>query len=210
MPNNNNLSEIDINILKNIVKYISHCTLPGTIEPILKDKKLKIVNIPKDETGSKVFGKIIDKYSSTRNNTFCGNYFTVELQLNYKILIEHKYYVIYNGGTYGHLVSAGYISDHLFQIIKKCDFDRNKFVEQLKKEDMPELTRQILTEESEHLFMSDVVKNKYNPPINYLILKDIAYNIENEKKVHEAYHFTETIGFLDDIPLKKYLNQFAF
>lgn len=208
MPNNNNnLSETELYILKNIVKYVSHCTIHDYIESIIKDGKLKIINMHDfyDETGSKVFGRIIDKYSSIMENPFCLSYFSIELQLNYKILIEHKYYVIYVGGTFGNLYDAEYISDHLFQIIKKCDFNRKKFIERLKKDkNVPEITKKILTIESKELFMCEVIKNKYNPPLTYIMLRNIVSSIDRKNKAH----YTPTIGFLDVVPLKRYLNQF--
>lgn len=189
-------------IMDNITNYISHCTPYYNIDSIIKDNKLKIID-DKNEEKSKIFCKIVDKYSSTYDNSFCIPWQSIEIQLNKKILLDNKLYFVYEG-TYGNLEDCIYLSGELFDLLQKSNFEIKQFINIISKQQFSNQIKHILIQESKNLFKCKVVKEKYNPPLNYLILKFILENQKNNDR-----HATLTIGFLEEIQLSKYVNKFA-
>jgi hypothetical protein len=154
---------------------------------------------------TKVFCRIDDKYLNADNH-YCGtgieNSYGLEFQLNTDLLKTHQFYIITGPQSFGGLESAVYISPYLFNMLKTCEFDKTKFRSYLDNTDFDILTRKILINEIDDLFNSNVVKQKYNPPISYPLIKMIMSRHNNN-----ATGYGMTVAFFSKLSLKSNLNK---
>jgi hypothetical protein len=212
MSHNSNLfSDLDIEFIDHFIKYLSHCSyrLDNILfDNIIKENMLKGHNSPNADESymhNKVFCRIDDKYLKSDNH-YCGlreiGSYGIEFQLNPDLLKKHKFYIITEPQSYGSLESAMYISPYLFNVLKTCDFDKNLFKAFFTNVDLDDLTREILLNETDDLFNSNVVKQKYNPPICYPLIRMIT---DRHNMVATGYGLT--VAFFSQINLKSNLNK---
>lgn len=172
-------------------KYLSHCTNYRNIISILNSNNKLIPGCEDDFTCNKVFFKILDDDIESK---YCSIFNSVELIFTPDLLKTEKFYFIYGTYTLGEAEDVLYISPYLFKKIKLLKFDINKFKKWVSQ--MPNShAKTILKQETDALFLTDVIKNKYNPTIKELI------NIENEL-IMNGNGYAITIGFLESINLK--------
>jgi hypothetical protein len=204
-------SDFEIDFIDRFITHLSHCSSVSDGIDILKDNQLKAKKFSNEANDDnrdrsmhdKVFCRIDDVYVR-HDNIYCGSSFGVEYQLNKWLITKYKYYIIHEPQKFGGLQDAIYISPYLFDILKKSDFDKNKFKKNIKNENIEDkMITYVLLDELDALFDSKVVQEKYNPPIT----SSLIHAIEIKKKEKNDQGYGLTIAFLGHIDLTPYLNE---
>jgi hypothetical protein len=202
-------SKFELDFIDRFVTYISHCSNSSNLEYIFRDNRLQGQGDPTNKTDDvrfmrdKLFCTVRDVYC-IYDNHYCFHSGSIEFQLTKSLLTTYKYYMLHEPQDYGSLYKAKYLSPHLFNLIKKSNFDREQFKANLEIEDFDDpRIKLVLSDEIEDIFQSKVVEEKYNPPITSLLINAIE-----KRKVNRIYGYT--IAFLGGIDISEYVDKVVF